>query len=42
MRFGHALPLALALATASAHAHGQGYTDLNFLITELVSRIDHK
>lgn len=24
------------------HAHGQGYTDLNFLIPELVSRIDYK
>jgi hypothetical protein len=23
------------------HAHGQGYTDLNFLIPELVSRIDY-
>jgi outer membrane receptor protein involved in Fe transport len=25
-----------------SHAHGQGYTDLNFLIPELVSRIDYK
>jgi len=24
------------------HAHGQGYTDLNFLIPELVQRIDYK
>lgn len=24
------------------HAHGQGYTDLNFLIPELVNRIDYK
>ena len=24
------------------HAHGQGYTDLNFLIPELVSRIDYR
>ncbi len=24
------------------HAHGQGYTDLNFLIPELVARIDYK
>jgi hypothetical protein len=24
------------------HAHGQGYTDLNFLIPELVGRIDYK
>jgi outer membrane receptor protein involved in Fe transport len=24
------------------HAHGQGYSDLNFLIPELVSRIDYK
>lgn len=24
------------------HAHGQGYTDLNFLIPELVERIDYK
>ncbi len=24
------------------HAHGQGYTDLNFLIPELVDRIDYK
>ena len=24
------------------HAHGQGYTDLNFLIPELVTRIDYK
>ncbi len=24
-----------------SHAHGQGYTDLNFLIPELVSRIDY-
>ena len=25
-----------------SHAHGQGYTDLNFLIPELVNRIDYK
>ncbi len=25
-----------------SHAHGQGYTDLNFLIPELVSRIDYR
>lgn len=25
-----------------SHAHGQGYTDLNFLIPELVDRIDYK
>jgi outer membrane receptor protein involved in Fe transport len=25
-----------------SHAHGQGYTDLNFLIPELVQRIDYK
>jgi len=25
-----------------SHAHGQGYTDLNFLIPELVGRIDYK
>ena len=25
-----------------SHAHGQGYTDLNFLIPELVSRINYK
>ena len=25
-----------------SHAHGQGYTDLNFLIPELISRIDYK
>ena len=25
-----------------SHAHGQGYTDLNFLIPELVERIDYK
>ncbi|MBC7602833.1 MAG: TonB-dependent receptor plug domain-containing protein, partial [Ramlibacter sp.] len=25
-----------------SHAHGQGYSDLNFLIPELVSRIDYK
>ena len=25
-----------------SHAHGQGYTDLNFLIPELVSRIDYQ
>ena len=24
------------------HAHGQGYTDLNFLITDLVSQIDYR
>ena len=24
------------------HAHGQGYTDLNFLIPELVARIDYR
>ena len=24
-----------------SHAHGQGYTDLNFMIPELVSRIDY-
>ena len=24
------------------HAHGQGYTDLNFLIPELVERIDYR
>lgn len=24
------------------HAHGQGYTDLNFLIPELVSRVDYR
>ena len=25
-----------------SHAHGQGYTDLNFLIPELISRIDYR
>ncbi|MEG1325601.1 MAG: Plug domain-containing protein, partial [Janthinobacterium sp.] len=25
-----------------SHAHGQGYSDLNFLIPELVQRIDYK
>ena len=25
-----------------SHAHGQGYTDLNFIIPELVTRIDYK
>ena len=25
-----------------SHAHGQGYTDLNFLIPELVDRIDYR
>jgi len=25
-----------------SHAHGQGYTDLNFLIPELIERIDYK
>ena len=25
-----------------SHAHGQGYTDLNFLIPELVSRVDYR
>src|SRR5207245_7597043 len=24
------------------HAHGQGYSDLNFLIPELISRIDYR
>ena len=24
------------------HGHGQGYTDLNFLIPELVQRIDYR
>ena len=23
------------------HAHGQGYTDLNFVIPELISRVDY-
>ena len=23
------------------HAHGQGYTDLNFIIPELISRVDY-
>ena len=27
---------------ARTHAHGQGYSDLNFLISELVNRIDYK
>ena len=27
---------------ARSHAHGQGYTDINFLIPELVERIDYK
>ena len=27
---------------ARTHAHGQGYTDINFLIPELVSRIDYR
>ncbi len=27
---------------ARTHAHGQGYSDLNFLIPELVTRIDYK
>ena len=27
---------------ARTHAHGQGYSDLNFLIPELVNRIDYK
>src|SRR5262249_1586524 len=25
-----------------SHAHGQGYTDLNFMIPELISRIDYR
>jgi hypothetical protein len=29
-------------ANMRSHAHGQGYTDLNFLIPELVERIDYK
>ena len=24
------------------HAHGQGYTDLNFIIPELVTRVDYR
>src|SRR5438552_160629 len=27
---------------ARTHAHGQGYTDINFIIPELISRIDYK
>jgi outer membrane receptor protein involved in Fe transport len=29
-------------ANMRTHAHGQGYTDLNFLIPELVERVDYK
>ncbi|MES3001521.1 MAG: TonB-dependent receptor [Pseudomonadota bacterium] len=29
-------------ANMRSHAHGQGYTDLNFLIPELVTRIDYR
>jgi len=25
-----------------SHAHGQGYSDLNFLIPELVQRVEYK
>jgi hypothetical protein len=27
--------------TLRTHAHGQGYTDLNFLIPELVERVEY-
>ena len=30
-----------ALRSAPTHAHGQGYTDLNFVIPELISRMTY-